>query len=227
MNLAGRWLFLALLGAALGTVLPALAGKEITVAVAADLKFAMDEIVVLYKTANPADAVKTVYGSSGKFHTQLQQGAPYDLFFSADIAFPQALEKADLASSRVYHYGTGRLVLWRNGRDTRSLQLADLADPAFYRIAIANPRHAPYGKRAEEALKAAGLWETVKARLIFGENVAQAAQFVQTGNAQVGLIALSLALSPGLSQQGSYTLIPDTLHPPLEQRFHHHPARGK
>jgi len=99
------------------------------------------------------------------------------------------------------------------------MTLADLADPAIRKIAIANPKHAPYGKRAEEALKAAGVWEKMQAKLVYGENVAQAAQFVQTGNAQAGIIALSLALGPELAKRGSYALIPDKLHQPLEQGF--------
>lgn len=221
MRCSGRWLLIRLLAfiVVLFLALPALAGEKIIVAAASDLKFAMDEVVVLFKTAHPGDTVETVYGSSGKFYAQLQQGAPYDLFFSADIAYPRALKEAGLAASDVHAYGLGRLVLWRAGGASGPVRLADLADPAITRIAIANPRHAPYGKRAEEALKASGVWEKVEPRLVFGENVAQTAQFVQTGNAQVGLIALSLALSPELAQHGSYTLIPETLHQPLEQGF--------
>jgi molybdate transport system substrate-binding protein len=113
----------------------------------------------------------------------------------------------------------GRIVLWSPSRDAGKMTLADLADPPIRKIAIANPQHAPYGKRAEEALRAAGVWEKVEHKLVYGENVAQAAQFVQTGNAQVGIIALSLALSPELAKQGSYALFPDKLHQPLEQGF--------
>lgn len=195
------------------------AGGQITIAAAADLKFAMDEIVGLFGKAHPADSVATVYGSSGKFHTQIRQGAPYDLYFSADIAYPRALETDGFAASEVQAYALGRIVLWRASRAGKTLSLADLTDQSIQRIAIANPRHAPYGKRAEEALRAAAVWDKVEAKLVYGENVAQTAQFVQTGNAQIGIIALSLALSPELSSQGSYTLIPDSLHQPLEQGF--------
>lgn len=214
MRFAGRWLGFLL---ALCLALPTLAGEKITLAVAADLKFAMDEIVVLFTTAHPGDTVETVYGSSGKFYAQIQQGAPYDLFFSADITYPLALKAAGLAASEVQAYGVGRIVLWSATHDAGKMTLANLLDPAISRIAIANPRHAPYGKRAEEALKAAGVWEKLESRLVLGENVAQTAQFVQTGNAQLGIIALSLALSPELSKRGSYALIPETLHQPLEQ----------
>lgn len=193
--------------------------EQIRVAAAADLKFALDEIAATFKQANPTDELDIIYGSSGKFFTQIQQGAPYDLYFSADIAFPRELVKAGYAATEVRPYAIGRIVLWSADRDASQMQLADLIDPTITRIAIANPRHAPYGQRAEEALRAAGLWEQLEHRLVFGENVAQTAQFVQSGNAQVGIIALSLALSPTLATQGGYGPIPDNLHQPLEQGY--------
>ena len=195
------------------------AGERITVAAAADLKFAMDEIVADFHSARPDDAVEVVYGSSGKFATQIRQGAPFDLYFSADIAYPRALEAEGLALGPTRPYAVGRIVLWSRTRDAGALRLQDLADPALGRIAIANPRHAPYGKRAEEALRAAGVWDAVQPRLVQGENIAQTAQFVQTGNAAVGIIALSLALNPALAGQGGYHLIDAVLHAPLEQGF--------
>jgi molybdate transport system substrate-binding protein len=193
--------------------------ETLTIAAAADLKFALDEIVVLFSKTHPSGQVETIYGSSGKFQTQIRQGAPFDLYFSADIAYPRALKEEGFAASEVQPYAVGRIVLWSPSRDAAKMTLADLADSSIQKIAIANPKHAPYGKRAEEALKAAGVWWKVEAKLIYGENVAQAAQFVQTGNAQVGIVALSLALSPELAKQGSYALIPDKLHQPLEQGF--------
>jgi len=197
----------------------AYASDKITIAAAADLKFALDEVVVLFNKSHPADQVDVIYGSSGKFRTQIEQGAPYDLYFSADIAYPRALKDAGLAVSEAQTYGIGRIVLWSTQRTADQMSLAGLVDPAIQKVAITNPQLAPYGKRAEEALKAAGVWDKVEAKLVFGENVAQTAQFVQTGNAQVGIIALSLALSPELAKQGSYVLISDTLHQPLEQGF--------
>jgi molybdate transport system substrate-binding protein len=193
--------------------------EKITVAVAADLKFAMDEIVTSFNKNHPGDEVQVVFGSSGKFHTQIQQGAPYDLFFSADIAFPRELAKQGLAASNVKPYALGRIVLWSADMDAAKMTLANLADPKITKIAIANPKHAPYGKRAEEALRSAGLWEKVHAKLVFGENISQTAQYVQSGNAQVGIIALSLALNPELSRKGGYYLIPDNMHNPLEQGY--------
>ena len=194
------------------------AGK-ITIAAAADLKFAMDEIVSTFQRSNSADRVDVIYGSSGKFHAQIQRGAPYDLYFSADIAFPRALAKAGFAASEVRPYAVGRIVLWSAAMDARQMTLASLTDARVARVAIANPRHAPYGKRAEEALRATGLWDKVEPKLVYGENIAHAAQFVQSGNAQVGVIALALAVSPELAGKGGYWLIPDHLHAPLEQGF--------
>ncbi len=194
------------------------AGK-ITIAAASDLKFAMDEIVAAFKKDHPGDEVEAVYGSSGKFHTQIQQAAPYDLFFSADIAFPRELARNGLAASAVKPYALGRIVLWSASMDASKMTLESLLDPEITRIAIANPKHAPYGKRAEEALRASGLWEKIEPKLVYGENIAQTAQFVQTGNAQVGIVALSLVAGPGLAAKGGYWLIPDKLHEPLEQGY--------
>ena len=193
--------------------------EKITIAAAADLKFAMDEIVSGFKSSYPGNEVEVIYGSSGKFYTQIMQGAPYDLFFSADISYPRELARNGLAASEVKPYAVGRIVLWSSSMDASAMTLASLTSPNISRIAIANPKHAPYGKRAEEALKAAGLWERVQPKLVFGENIAHTAQFVQTGNAQVGIIAQSLALSPELANKGGYFLVPDKLHNPLEQGF--------
>lgn len=195
------------------------ASGSIMIAAAADLKFAMDEIVAAFRKARPDDRIEVVYGSSGKFHTQIRQGAPFDLYFSADIAFARSLENAGFAASPTRPYAVGRIVLWSNSRDASGMKLEDLLDPGIVKIAIANPRHAPYGMRAEEALRSAGLWDRLQDRLVMGENIAQTAQFVQTGNAQVGIIALALALNPTLAKAGGHALIDDALHKPLEQGF--------
>lgn len=205
---------------ALILMVPTLAlAEKITIAAAADLKFALDEVVAAFNKTSPGHDVSAVYGSSGNFQTQIRNGAPYDLYFSADISYPRALANDGLAVSPVKPYAIGRIVLWSARQDARKMTLADLVAPGITRIAIANPQHAPYGKRAEEALRASGLWEKVQSKLVFGENVGQAAQYVSTGNAQVGIIALSLALSPALSSKGGYALVPDTLHGPLEQGY--------
>lgn len=193
--------------------------EKLSLAAAADLKFAMDEIVANFRKIHPQDQVTVTYGSSGRFHTQIQQGAPFDIFFSADISLPRELAKSGFAESDVRPYAFGRIVLWSASLDASRMTLQSLTDPAITRIAIANPRHAPYGQRAAEALRAAGIWEKVESKLVLGENIAQTAQFVQTGNAQVGVIALSLALNTELSSKGGYWLIPDKLHDPLEQGY--------
>ncbi len=209
----------ALLFVCIAAVSSSALANKITIAAAADLKFAMDEIVTAFKRANPADRVDVIYGSSGKFNTQIREGAPYDLFFSADIAYPRELAKEGLAASEVKPYAVGRIVLWSASRDATKMTLASLADPKVARIAIANPKHAPYGKRAEEALRSAGVWDKVQPKLVYGENIAQTAQFVQSGNAQAGIIALSLAVNPELAAKGGYALISDALHSPLEQGY--------
>jgi molybdate transport system substrate-binding protein len=193
--------------------------EKITIAAAADLKFAMDEIITGFKKSQPGNDVEVVYGSSGKFNTQIQQGAPYDLFFSADIAYPRELTKNGMAAFDAKAYAVGRIVLWSANMDASKMTLATLSDPKIARIAIANPKHAPYGKRAEEALRSAGMWDKVQPKLVFGENISQTAQYVQSGNAQAGIIALSLVLNPDLAKKGSYYLIPDTMHNPLEQGY--------
>ena len=196
----------------------AMAGN-LTIAAAADLKFAMDAIVEAFRNAHPEDKIDVIYGSSGKFHTQIQQGAPFDLYFSADIAFPRGLDEKGLSAGPTRSYAIGRIVLWSNVRDATQMSLQDLNDPTIRNIAIANPRHAPYGMRAEEALRSVGLWDRLQGKIVLGENIAQTAQFVQTGNAEVGIIALSLALNPTLAETGGYHLIDDSLHEPLEQGF--------
>jgi molybdate transport system substrate-binding protein len=193
--------------------------ENMTIAAAADLKFAMDELVLTFKKSNPNDGVSVIYGSSGHFFAQIQHGAPFDMFFSADIGFPRELAKAGLATGDPKPYAFGRIVLWSSTMDATKMTLASLADPRIDRIAIANPKHAPYGKRAEEALRAAGVWDKVQPRLVFGENISQTAQYVSTGNAQVGIVALSLAVNAELASKGGYRLIPDKLHQPLEQGY--------
>lgn len=196
-----------------------LGAEKLVIAAAADLKFAMDEVAAAYRAAHPRDALELIYGSSGKFFAQIQRGAPYDLYFSADIRYPQELRKAGHTASEVRPYALGRIVLWSSSLDASQMTLQSLLEPKIDRIAIANPKHAPYGLRAMEALKSEGLWERVEPKLVYGENIAHTAQFVQSGNAQVGVIALALALSPALASQGGHFLIPAELHEPLEQGY--------
>jgi molybdate transport system substrate-binding protein len=199
---------------------PATTDNEVLVAAAADLRFAMDSLIAQFSRENPGITVKVTYGSSGNFFEQIRNGAPFDLFFSADVDYPRQLKEQNKTLSEVHVYGTGQLVLWSKTLDPAKQQMNTLLDPSVTRIAIANPAHAPYGKRAEETLQYYHLYDKVKDRLVIGENIAQTAQYAQTGAAQVGFIALSLALSPTMTQTGGkYWLIPAGAHQPLLQGF--------
>jgi len=192
----------------------------VTVAAAADLRFAMDELVAAYAAVAPATKVEVSYGSSGAFYAQISSGAPFDLFFSADIDYPRRLEAAGLGAGPTRPYAVGRIVLWvpaSSPIDVEGRGLEALLDPGVERIAIANPEHAPYGRAAVAALRSAGLYDQVAGRFVLGENVSQAAQFVESGAAQVGIIALSLALAPTLRGQGRWWAIPLESYPTIEQ----------
>jgi molybdate transport system substrate-binding protein len=169
--------------------------------------------------------VRVVAGSSGNFTRQILQGAPFEVFFSADEEYVRQLARAQAARDEGTLYAIGRLALLvPNGSPLRAdgtledLRAA-LAAGRVTRFSIANPEHAPYGKRAEEALRHAGLWEAIRPRLVLGENVSQAAQFAASGNAQAGLVAYSLALSPKVSVSATHALVPDAWHAPLRQRM--------
>ena len=194
----------------------ALGAEKIRVAAASDLKFAMDEIVAEYKLTNPGSEVDVVAGSSGKFFEQINAGAPFDLFFSADVDFPQKLIKAGIGED-ITSYAIGRIVLWSMMYSPKSLK--ELTQPKYKKIAIANPMHAPYGKRAEEALKNEGVLETIKERLVFGENISQTAQFVESNAADAGVVSLSLVLAPPLKGKGHFILLSEKLHFPLVQTY--------
>ncbi len=207
------------LGMALAMASQARAAEPLRIAAASDLRFAMDEIVANFKNEHPDEAVEVIYGSSGRFRAQIEHGAPFDLYFSADIAYPEALQQAGHVAGEVMPYALGRIVIWSDSVGATTLTLSDLQRPEFRRIAIANPRHAPYGARAREALQSVGLWQVLEPRLVYGENIAHAMQLVQSGAAEVGIIALSLALNPEIAGQGGHSLIDDSLHQPLSQGF--------
>jgi len=209
---------LALLSALL-LLAPISHAEEITIAAASDLQFAMDTLISEFSKQEPAAKVKVVYGSSGNFNAQITQGAPFDLYFSADISYPEALHASGLAASPPQPYAIGRIVLWSTTVDVSALEWQALTETRFKRIAIANPMHAPYGKRAEELLAAVGVLEQVRPKLVLGDNISQAAQFVQTGSADVGIVALSLVMAPALREQGWYRVVPDQLHAPLVQGY--------
>ena len=200
--------------------------QNITVAAAADLNYALEDLAARFERKT-GDKITLSFGSSGNLYSQIQSGAPYDVFFSADIAYPQKLANAGLVdSSSLRTYAIGHLVLYlsRNvtlnsdhSRDTREEILYILLLPDVRRVAIANPQHAPYGRAAMAALENLGVKQKVAGKLVLGENVSQAAQFVQSGNAQAGLIPLSLAMSPAMKDAGTYWELPADTYPELQQ----------
>lgn len=200
------------------------AAQEPVVAAASDLQFALEEVAEAF-ARETGERVKVSYGSSGNFTRQIQQGAPFQMFLSADEDYIFELAKSGHAKDRGELYAIGRIVIIApHGSPLKADgSLADLrsalADGRVQKFAIANPDHAPYGKRAEEALKHQGLWDQIKDKLVLGENVSQAAQFATSGSTQGGIIAYSLALSPKVSKLGPYALIPDAWHQPLRQRM--------
>jgi molybdate transport system substrate-binding protein len=194
--------------------------QEIAVAAAADLKFAMGELTANFEKQT-GTKVNVTYGSSGNFFSQIQNGAPFDMFFSADVDYAKKLEAAGLAEpGTLYNYAVGRIVIWMPQGvkvDLNAQGMNALLDSAIQKIAIANPAHAPYGRAAVAAMKKAGIYEKAEPKLVYGENISQATQFVQSGNAQAGIIALSLAISPAMKDSGKSWPIPAELHPPIEQ----------
>jgi len=218
---------LGMLGGCGRTPLPTPDGSEeaarhaVAVAAAADLKYALDEVVVEFLKEHPEIEVKVSYGSSGTFHAQLSNKAPFDLYFSADIEYPRRLAEAGLTVPRSeFLYATGQIVVWvRNESklDVKGRGIEVLNDPAIRKIAIANPKHAPYGRAAEAALKTLGIYDQIKDRFVLGENIAQTAQFVESGAADVGIIALSLAMAPVMRDRGRYWIVPLDKYPRLEQ----------
>ena len=169
--------------------------RRILVAAASDLKFALDSVAAVFRKKH-SGTVEITYGSSGKLFEQISNGAPFDVFFSADIEYPNKLKEKDLTASDIYIYGVGRIVVWSKKIDVAKEGMNSLRSPGVKKIAIANPLHAPYGKRAEEALKFYKMHEAVKTKLVLGDNISQTAQFVTTGAADIGIVAYSLALSP-------------------------------
>jgi molybdate transport system substrate-binding protein len=193
--------------------------QEITVAAAADLRSALDEISAQYQ-ADTSKRVKVIYGSSGNFYQQIQNGGPFDLFFSANSDYPKKLEAAGLALPGTYYeYARGSLVLFVTSTSALDLRkgLQVLLDPSVQRIAIADPAHAPYGRAAIAALKSQGVYDRVSRKIVVGENVAQAASFVMSGAANIGIVALSLVLQPASRSQSRFAEIPANEYPPIQQ----------
>jgi molybdate transport system substrate-binding protein len=196
------------------------ADREINVAAAADLSSALQELATAYEKRTGI-AVKLSFGASGALTQQIQNGAPFDVFFSADMDYPRQLIAGGQADgATLYRYAVGRLVLWvprDSPLDLEQKGMDVLLDPSVKKISIGNPQHAPYGRAAVAALKHYGLYEKVSDRLVLGENISQAAQFVESGNAQVGFVALAHAAAPAMQGKGKYWIVPAEAYPPLDQ----------
>jgi molybdate transport system substrate-binding protein len=193
---------------------------ELVVAAAADLSTVLKEISDGYERKTGM-RVKLSFGASGALTQQIQNGAPFDLFFSADMDYPRQLISAGEADKdSLYQYAVGKLVLWvpaDSPLDVEQKGINVLLDPFVKKIAIANPQHAPYGRAAVAALKHAGLYDQVADKLVLGENVAQAAQFIESGNAQAGFVALAHTIAPAIQGKGKYWEVPLDAYPPLAQ----------
>jgi molybdate transport system substrate-binding protein len=198
--------------------------REPVIAAASDLQFALEEVAQAF-TKETGEKLRLSFGSSGNFARQIKQGAPFQMFLSADEGYVFDLVKDGFARDQGELYALGRIaIIVPHGSSLKPDGSLDdlksaLADGRVSKFAIANPEHAPYGKRAEEALRHRGLWDSVKNKLVLGENISQAAQFATSGSTQGGIIAYSLALSPKVSALGSYALIPNEWHEPLRQRM--------
>lgn len=193
--------------------------QQLTIAAAADLQAVMPEIAAQFQKQTNIP-VKLLFGSSGNFYTQIQNGAPFDLFFSADIAYPQKLDASGLTEpGSLYEYGAGKIVLLALKSSNLNLNkgLGVLLDDGVGKIAIANPEHAPYGRAAVAALKHENLYDKVSGRLVLGENISQTASFVVSGAADVGIVALSLVMTPAMQEKGKYAEIPTSDYPPIKQ----------
>ena len=191
--------------------------QKVNIAAAANLRYVLEEIKTVYVKQNPKAKVNLTFGASGMLVQQIINGASFDLFMAADNEFPLKLKEKGLTSGAMSTYAIGKLALFSTTLDIDKMGLNALKDPSVKKIAIANPETAPYGERSIELLKSQKLYEPLKSKIVLGENISQAAQFAFTGNAEIGFIALSLALAPEMAGKGSYYLVPQHLYKPIEQ----------
>ena len=195
------------------------AAQSISVAAAADLQSAMQDVAAQFQKETGKE-VKLIYGSSGNFFQQLQNGAPFDMFFSANLDYPRKLQTAGLTEpGSYYEYAKGKIVVWVPKDSTLDVSsgMHALLNPSIKKIAVANPQHAPYGQAAVAAMQKDGIYDKVKDKFVLGENISQTASFVVSGSADVGIVALSLALSPNMKDKGRYVEVPAGDYPPIEQ----------
>jgi len=216
-----RSLLLALVASLLSAPLAA-QDRVPVIAAASDLKFALERIATDFEKES-GRKLRLNFGSSGNFARQIRQGAPFELFLSADESYVKDLAAAGLTRDEGALYAVGRIALYlpKGSKIPLDAQLKGLREamPRLNKFAIANPEHAPYGRAAQEALQKAGVWEGLQRKLVIGENISQAAQFVATGSADAGIVALSLALAPELARSGKHLVLPAELHSPLRQRM--------
>ena len=207
--------------AAAGQRAPLPERRPVRIAAASDLRFVLKEVVARLRAAPFALDVQVTYGSSGTLFAQLVNGAPFDMFMSADIDYPRRLAARGLAiPGTEFTYAVGRLAVWVQASsllDPEMDGMQVLVDPRVMHVSMANPATAPYGRAAEAAMREANVYDRVKPKIVLGENVAQALQFVQSGAADVGLVALSLAVAPMVNTMGRYRTVPEGAHPRMEQ----------
>lgn len=194
-------------------------GDELTVAAASDLQYALKDVAARFERET-GNTVKLTFGSSGNFYSQIANGAPFDVFLSADSEYPKRLIEAGAADgASLLVYGIGRIVLWVPNTSKLDLDqgLQILLDPSVRKVALANPQHAPYGRAAVAALRHEGLYEQVSGKFVLGENISQAMHFIESGNVDAGFVALSLATAPPTQGKGRYWVVPQELYPAIEQ----------
>jgi molybdate transport system substrate-binding protein len=213
-NRSAYALLFALVSAACGhRAVPA----RLSIAAAADLQFALADGARQFHQQHPQIELAIDYGSSGNFYAQIRNGAPFDMFLSADVQYPRNLAHDGLVrADAIFLYAAGRIAVWVPASSKLDPATA-LSDPSVQRIAIANPQHAPYGRAAEVALRSMGIYDSISKKLVLGENISQTLQFVQSGAADVGIVALSLAVAPNVRGQGRYWEVPMESYPKIEQ----------
>lgn len=195
--------------------------SPLRIAAAADLRYALEDVVKTFHQQHGGVRIESTYGSSGMFYAQLVNHAPFDLYLSADVQYPRKLAEQGLTlPGSDFTYADGRIVLWTgngSGVDVERLGMDALSLASVRHIAIANPAHAPYGRAAEAAIRSLGIYDAVKDKLVMGENISQTFQMAQSGAAEVGIVALSLAIAPGAAGQGHYWEVPRSAYPRIEQ----------
>ena len=199
-----------------------LLADSITIFAASDLKFALDSIKTNFLKNNPNDTINMIYGSSGKGRVQVNNNAPFDLYFSANMDYVQELYKANKLATQPKLYAIGRLVIWsKNPAFVAKNGFKNFEKKWVDKISIANPSHAPYGEKAKQALQSMKMYKSLKRKIVLGENISQTANYINIEATDIGIIALSLVLAPKIasSHYASYYLIDDKLHKPLRQGY--------